>query len=85
MIPPIFQHHIKSQKLIEEIKKGEYPCRYTLCIIALNLIEENSINIPESDYGMVSKIEKHLIDWWAKNKYKYKYDKGIKNKSAFRF
>ena len=57
--------------LINEIKKGEYPALYTLYILVFNLIEKDSIKITENEAGNVSKIKKHIIDWWDNNKHNY--------------
>jgi hypothetical protein len=56
--------------VMDEIKKDDV-CGYTLCIIALNLIDKDSIKIDESKYGVVSEIRKHLLEWWEENKVSY--------------
>ena len=57
--------------IMQEIKSGDNLCEYTLCLIVINLIEDNSIQIDKSDHGDVSKMRIKLINWWDKNRLEY--------------
>ena len=57
--------------LIDEIRKGEYLCSFTLCLISFELIRPNYVEIPKSEAGDVIKMEKRLVDWWDNNKHNY--------------